>query len=150
MPPLVTYDSLHHWLAPLLVMHGDRVWSAQRLLVLLCQAAILFIYGGNDDAIPMPTAAAFNALDIELKGTQQPYPPPFPPLRYQGIRIVKYYAWEVPFVERIAALRDMEVDKVKSPPPLSRRRLAATYRSNCKNGLLFCCRIDYFSRRAGL
>ncbi|CAM9948860.1 unnamed protein product, partial [Ectocarpus sp. 4 AP-2014] len=32
----------------------------------------------------------------------------------QGIRIVKYYAWEVPFVQRIAALRDMEVDKIKS------------------------------------
>eukprot|EP00752_Nemacystus_decipiens_P009274 g8285.t1 len=31
----------------------------------------------------------------------------------QGIRIVKYYAWEAPFVERISALRDVEVDKIK-------------------------------------
>ena len=33
---------------------------------------------------------------------------------HQGIRIVKYYAWEAPFVERISALRDVEVDKVRA------------------------------------
>eukprot|EP00903_Cladosiphon_okamuranus_P012646 g11831.t1 len=32
----------------------------------------------------------------------------------QGIRIVKYYAWEAPFVERISGLRDVEVDKIKN------------------------------------
>lgn len=32
----------------------------------------------------------------------------------KGIRIVKYYAWEASFVERISALRDVEVDKVRT------------------------------------
>eukprot|EP00904_Undaria_pinnatifida_P007302 jgi/Undpi1/3701/HiC_scaffold_16.g07071.m1 len=32
----------------------------------------------------------------------------------QGIRIVKYYAWEVPFVERISSLRSQEVNKIKN------------------------------------
>lgn len=32
----------------------------------------------------------------------------------QGIRIVKYYAWELPFVERISSLRVKELDKVRS------------------------------------
>ncbi|CAN0178780.1 unnamed protein product, partial [Hapterophycus canaliculatus] len=36
----------------------------------------------------------------------------------QGIRIVKYYAWEAPFVERIASLRDTEVEKVSRTPHL--------------------------------
>lgn len=34
--------------------------------------------------------------------------------RQQGIRIVKYYAWEAPFMERISSLRDQEVQKIKS------------------------------------
>lgn len=40
--------------------------------------------------------------------------PPLSSMAGQGIRIVKYYAWEVPFVERISSFRAQEVNKVRS------------------------------------
>ena len=42
--------------------------------------------------------------------------PPLSAMTGQGIRIVKYYAWEVPFAERISSLRTQEVNKVRSTP----------------------------------
>lgn len=33
----------------------------------------------------------------------------------QGIRIIKYYAWEAPFVEQMSSLRNQEMGKVRQP-----------------------------------
>lgn len=41
--------------------------------------------------------------------------PPFFSMADQGIRIVKYYAWEAPFVEQISSFRNQEMDKVRRP-----------------------------------